>query len=181
MKIVAICGKSACGKSTLINRIEQQHNNIHVVKSYTTRAVREHDKSDKFTHTFVDETFYEKNKDKAISIYNAPQGYVSWTDESSFDKNKVNLYAIDVVEALRTLTPYCKKHNHDLTIVYLNMSEEIRKKRYLEREGTLDGYSAEEHLDVSHLDNCDEGYIVFDTDISCSQDIVDTLIELEII
>lgn len=164
MKIIAFCGKSGCGKSTIIDLLQNQYDNMFTVKSYTTRAVREYDKNDIFTHKFVSKEFYEQHKDRAISVYHAPQGYVSWTDETSFDNNKINLYAIDVAEAVKTLYPYCKKNNHELLIIYLDVSEEIRKERYLKRESTLNGYKTEEHLDKTPLNDFNGSYAIIKTD-----------------
>ena len=100
MQIIAICGKSASGKSYFINQLLTNKDKYHYVKSYTTREVRKNDENDINTHTFVDDKFFEINKDKAIAMYHSPKGYHSWIDEYSFVENKINLYAIDPI-ALR--------------------------------------------------------------------------------
>lgn len=150
--IVAFCSKSGAGKSTLINNIyELDKDKYHVVKSFTTRSVRVEDPNDINTHTFVSESFLEENRDKVISLYNSPKGYYNFVSMDSFENNKVNLFAIDTVAVENELAPYCKKHNIPLKVVYLDLSDEIRKERYEKREGGLEGFDVEKHLGKEHL------------------------------
>lgn len=161
MQIIAICGKSASGKSYFINQLLTNKDKYHYVKSYTTREVRKNDENDINTHTFVDDKFFEINKDKAIAMYHSPKGYHSWIDKDSFVEDKINLYAIDPIAVRDELYPYCEKNNIDLKIYYLYVPEYIRKRRYFEREGNLNGYSDEPHLDISQLKNIKDKVIVY--------------------
>lgn len=149
MKIICLMSKSASGKSTLIKELKQMYD-IHEVKSYTTRKMRE-DGNDFNTHVFVDEKFWEDNKDKAIAVYNSPKGYVSWTDINSFDKDKINLYCIDSICANDVFYPYCKEQGIEVEFIYLDIDESERKRRWIKREGNADNFSEEEHLDKKHL------------------------------
>jgi len=152
MKILAICSKSGVGKSTLIDKIATQlKRTTYVVRSLSTRKPR--DEFDLFTHTFVSNRYYEAHKEDAISTYHAPQGYYNWTDASCFDKEKINLYAIDSKAVKEELYDKCKEYGWDLEIIYLKLPEEIRKERWIKREGSLDGFSEEEHLSIDYLIN----------------------------
>lgn len=150
MKVICLMSKSAAGKSTLIKSIKSMYD-IHEVKSYTTRGVRKDDKNDINTHVFVDNYFWEQNKDKAIAVYHSPKGYTSWTDINSFDKDKVNLYAIDSICANNVFYPYCKENGIEVVCIYLDIDETERKRRWLTREGSLDKFSDEHHLGKEHL------------------------------
>lgn len=150
--VVCIMGKSASGKSTLINKlVEQYPDKFHAVKSYTTRAIREDDQNDINTHVFVGEKFWNKNQNKAIAVYHSPKGYTSWVDKDSFDKDKINLYAIDPIAVNNELAPYLCEHNIKSRYVYLDIPEYIRLERYKNRNGTTDGFNTESHLSYIHL------------------------------
>lgn len=152
MKILAIVAKSSSGKSTIINKlVESFPEKFHAVKSYTTREIRENDPNDINTHMFVNKAFWEQAKDKALAVYHSPKGYVSWTDESSFDKDKINLYAIDAKALNDELYPHCKALGYDIGAIYFMISDEERKRRYIKRENSLDGFSQEEHLELWHI------------------------------
>ena len=99
MKTIAIMAKSGTGKTTVIDKLCSERPDIfHYVKSFTTRPVRQNDTKDKESHIFVSEAFYERKKDYAFAVYHSPKGYHSWTDESSFMEDKINIYAIDSKE-----------------------------------------------------------------------------------
>ena len=151
-KIIAICGKSASGKSTLISEIEKLAPHItQVVKSHTTRAVR--DEFDKTTHDFVTDEYYLKNKHKAISTYNAPEGYVNWTDDDCFSENHINLYAIDSIALNNEFYQVCKERGWDLEVIYVTVPNSVRRRRILCRDKTLENFSNEKHLNKEHLTN----------------------------
>lgn len=153
-KIVCIMGKSGTGKSFVINQLIKKYpDKFSSVKSYTTRGVRVDDPEDIKTHIFVNDCFWEDNKNKAIAVYHSPKGYISWTDEDCFDDDKINLYAIDPLAVNNELYPYAIKHNIPIHCIYLSISDDIRKERYCKREGSLDGYNNEEHLNYNILKN----------------------------
>lgn len=150
MKVICLMAKSASGKSHLIKELKERYD-VHEVKSYTTREVRKDDPNDHNTHVFVDNEFWENNKDKAIATYHSPNGYWNWTDINSFDKDRINLYCIDSICANDVFYPYCKENGIDCEFVYLDIDTEERKRRYLKREGNLDNFTNEPHLDKIHL------------------------------
>lgn len=164
IEIIAICGKSSSGKTTLIKELKSILKlQANVVKSYTTREQRTYDPEDINSHIFVSEEFYNQNKNKAIAMYDSPKGYHSWIDEESFC-NGINLYAIDPKAVVTELLPYCKMRNWKLDVFYLNVSDKERKRRYKKREGNLDGYSEENHLNSDILKDIDTNCYVVDAD-----------------
>lgn len=144
MVIISIMGKSGTGKSTIINRLCNSDLMYNNVKSYTTRGVRENDPNDINTHVFVDKEYWEENKLKSWATYfDKVNDYVNWTDESSFNKYKVNLYAIDS-QAFRTIS----KKNDDTFGIYLELDENERKKRLIKRGSK---YDFESHLSSEYI------------------------------
>lgn len=154
MKIIAICGKSSVGKSTYINKLMEE-GKYHYVKSYTTRPIRTNDDNDINTHIFVDKQYYLDNIDKVIALYRSPNGYVSWTDLKCFSSDLPNLYAIDPIAVKEELYPFCKKHNIELEVIYLEVPELIRMERFFKREGSLKNFEEERHLALDNLDGLD--------------------------
>lgn len=147
MKTIAIMAKSGTGKTTVIDKLCSERPDVfHYVKSFTTRPVRQNDPKDKESHIFVSEAFYERKKNYAFAVYNSPKGYHSWTDESSFMEDKINIYAIDSKE-FKNLTEKCLIS--ELHGIFLYIDENEREKRFLSR-GEKD-FDIEEHLDKKHL------------------------------
>lgn len=152
MKIVCIMGKSAVGKSTVINKLceDEKYYNI---KSYTTRYMRANDPNDINTHVFVTNGFWERNKPYAWAIYyDKVKDYYNWTDKNCFNPNKINLYAIDS-QAFKSI---CDRNENTIGI-YLNLDEEERKNRIEKRGGV---YREEEHLSSKYLKDFDNVYYV---------------------
>ena len=161
IKVLAVVGKSGSGKSTIINNIANRnfHSNnyelekfiigadTHIVKSYTTRNIWLEDPNDINTHEFVCQSFYDNNVNEVIAVYHSSKGYTSWTDITSFDPNKINLYAIDAI-AVRDIY---NDPRFDVTIVYVDIDEDVRAERYFKRERTYEGFYDEPELDKSKL------------------------------
>ncbi|MGL5594632.1 MAG: hypothetical protein ACRDDH_11905 [Cetobacterium sp.] len=151
LKIISPMGKSACGKTSFCLDLKERFGDIiHIVKSKTTRAERVEDPNDKESHVFCTEDDF--NPDTTIAVYHSPKGYISWTDESCFEKDKINIYTIDPVAFRDEMNPYCKDNGIELIGFYLGVSEAVRKRRHVQREGNLKDYSREDHLALHHLD-----------------------------
>lgn len=173
MNILCIITKSGVGKSTLIENLESIGKKLdsypkqkkvkvyHNVRSFTTREVRKDDPRDINTHVFVDNRFWEDSKDSAMAVYHSPKGYTSWTSRDSFNKECINLYAIDPIAFVEFRKKYRRVHN--IYAVYLTLDEDTRKNR-LESRGDI--YTEEEHLDIKHLDKvCKRHYSVVDASV----------------
>lgn len=145
INVVAFLAKSGTGKSTIIEKMSEQHPVILTsVKSYSTREPR--DEFDKLTHVFVEPEFYIKNQSKALlTYYNPEQNYFNWVDESSFDEDKINLYAIDV----NAYNKLASLENFNVLGIYLDIDEKEREKRITNRGGE---YTQEDWLDKSLID-----------------------------
>lgn len=155
--ILGIVGKSGSGKSTLINRaVEEYPEMFNLVKSYSTRAVREDDPEDIKTHTFVTEEYWKENADKAIAVYFSPNGYVNWVDDTCFDPTKVNLYPIDPIALCTDLDEWCDVNDWSVYGIYIRLSDSARAKRYYARHGnTMKGWSIDNHLSEEILKDYD--------------------------
>lgn len=152
MVIIGIMSKSGCGKSTVINKL-CENKIYHNIKSYTTRGVRQNDPNDINTHVFVDKEFWEENKLKSWATYfDKVNDYVNWTDEVSFNKYKINLYAIDP----KAFWGVSRK-NKDTFGIYLELDEEERKERLTKRGSK---YQEEHHLSSEHLTGCQNKVII---------------------
>lgn len=157
--ILALMGKSGCGKTTLCLDLKEKYGDkIHIVKSKTTRAERVEDPNDKESHVFCKESDFDPSK--AIAVYHSPKGYISWTDIDCFEKDKINIYSIDPVAYREELSVWCVENNIQHHGLYLAVTEDVRKRRYFQREKTFDGYSLEKHLSLSHLGDLDDFSVV---------------------
>lgn len=177
MIIVCIMGKSGTGKSTLINGLCESNSLYHAVKSYTTRPIRNYDPNDVNTHTFVNDIYWEHNKEKALAVYhNQEKDYYSWTDKNSFVADKVNLYAIDP-KAYKELLKNPEMKQHHLIGIYLNIDEEERANRLFKRKDT---YEEEYHLDYDILNDINFKVLLDVTQYSPKEtmEIAKTLIDL---
>lgn len=145
INIVCFLAKSGTGKSTIIEKMVEEHPVLFSsVKSYSTREPR--DEFDLQTHVFVEPNFYIKNQSKALlTYYNPKENYFNWVDKSSFNKDKINLYAVDV-EAYNKLA---KLDGYNVIGIYLDIEEEERKSRITKRGGH---YTDEKWLDKSLID-----------------------------
>lgn len=165
MKVISIMAKSGTGKTTVIDKLCNQYPSIfHYVKSFTTRQIREKDPKDKESHIFVSEAFYNKRKEYAFATYHSPKGYYSWTDETSFEENKINIYAIDSKEFKNLTEKYLIS---DLHGIFLYIDENERKTRFLSR-GEKD-FNIEEHLDKKYVEELPNVKILDVTNLSIEE------------
>lgn len=150
-KIICIMGKSGSGKSTLANYIKDKNPNINIIKSYTTRGVREYDHNDINTHIFKDYNFYlEQSKENKImldykGVDDNNKYYHNWVSEELFLEDKVNIFVVDILAFNKLISSY--KDCYDIKGVYLDLDEDIRKERIIKRGGEV--YKTETHLSLS--------------------------------
>lgn len=133
--LFCIMGESAAGKDTLINRLCQIANFTQLI-SFTTRPQRQNEGA---THIFVDTEMYEamRNNDE-IAAYTCINNNHYWSTISQLYDS--DLYAIDPigVESLKALN----LPNLRIVTVYINVPEDIRKQRAMERGDNVNVYRA---------------------------------------
>lgn len=145
IKVLCIMGKSGSGKSTIANRlVTLAPEKYSLVKSFTTRKVRESDPEDTKTHIFVSEEDYQKDIDKVVALYESPLGYKSYVTKNLFDVDKVNIFVIDP----KAYSELVVDHSDELDIVgvYIAVSEDERMRRLQQRGSDVFKYTKEEHL-----------------------------------
>ena len=136
-KVICIMGKSACGKSTVINYL-CSGNNTHYIASKTTRELRVDDPNDASTHIFcTPEDFrYDLANGKIVATYVSPQNYINWTSDDLFNDDKINIYAIDPIAFIS----WCDwgEDIYDIYGIYIDIPEHIRQARMMKRGGVFE-------------------------------------------
>lgn len=143
IKVICFCSKSGVGKSTIIESF-RGNNKFHKVVSNTTRLPR--NEFDKSTHIFKAMKDYREDikNNSVISTYESPQGYYNWVDYTCFNKDKINLFAIDILACIKLLN----NPNFDIKIVYLTCDEIERFRRLKNRGSNPSSYKNEPYLDL---------------------------------
>lgn len=133
--LFCVMAESAAGKDTLVNRLCQLTNFTQLI-SYTTRPQRE---NEGVTHVFVGTDIYEsmrENNEIAAYTYINNQHYWSTIDQL-YDSD---FYVIDPigVQSLKELN----LPNLRIVTVYINVPEDIRRQRAMERGDNPSVYRA---------------------------------------
>lgn len=132
--IFYIMGKSASGKDSLYKKLLSTDLNLNRVAIYTTRPKRDGE-AEGIEYHFVDEKFLNDRKDKIIEkrVYHTVFGdwYYATIDDGKIEKNK-NYVVIGTLESYNIIKKYYGK---DLVFpIYLEVSNDIRRKRAIDRE-----------------------------------------------
>lgn len=90
-KVFCIIGRTASGKSTIVNAVAKNLN-LSVLKSYTTRARRKNEIGDNCDHTFISSDEVDKYKNDMVA-YTERVGYCSFATLHQFMNS--NLYIIN--------------------------------------------------------------------------------------
>lgn len=145
-KIICFMGKSGSGKSTMIDNLHRRFPKTHIVRSFTTREIRENDPNDIYTHTFLTNEEFEIDKryKSIIALYESPKGYKSWTTDKSF--RDINLYAIDP----KAYIDLYNSRKYEILGLYLDIDETTRESR-LKKRDLVEKIDLEEHLDKKIL------------------------------
>ena len=143
IKVICFCSKSGVGKSTIIESF-RNNNRFHEVVSNTTRLPR--NEFDKTTHNFKAMKDYREDikNNSVISTYESPQGYYNWVNLDCFDKDKINLFAIDIFACIKLLN----NPKFNIKIVYLTCNEVDRFIRLSNRNNDVECYRNEPHLEL---------------------------------
>lgn len=133
--LFCIMGESAAGKDTLINRLCQITNFTQLI-SFTTRPQRNNEGA---THIFVDTNTYETMRDNGeVAAYTWINNNHYWSVISQLYNS--DMYAIDPqgVQSLKELN----LPNLRIVTVYINVPEDIRRQRAMERGDNPSVYRA---------------------------------------
>ena len=150
--IIVLLGKGGSGKDTVMNMIAKECKNVQTVVSHTTRPMRKGEIEGKSYYFISDEKFCEMNKNKAfveMRHYNvitddSPQGCGVWYYglaqkelENKLDKGHV-IVVLDL-QGYKELRKYYYDHEElfkktRLVSFYIDIDEEIRFKRYIQRD-----------------------------------------------
>lgn len=135
-KLIAICGKSAAGKDTLLQgMLEVIGNEAHEVISHTTRPPREGEVNGKNYH-FIDDYHFTLKEMKGQMLEVA--SYREWrygTAIDALDKDKINIGVFNR-KGIESLEKQSDKV--DVYIVYMTASSKTRLLRSLHREENPD-------------------------------------------
>ena len=132
--IFYIMGKSASGKDSLYKKLLASDLGLNRVAIYTTRPKRDGEQEGMEYH-FVDKKFLDDNKDKVIEtrVYHTVFGdwYYATLDDGKI-KNDANYVVIGTLESYNSIKKYYGKDA--IFPIYLEVSNDVRKQRALERE-----------------------------------------------
>ena len=132
--IFYIMGKSASGKDSLYKKLLSANIGLNKVAIYTTRPKRDGEK-DGNEYYFVDKKYLEDNSDKVIEkrVYHTVFGdwYYATLDDGKINKND-NYVIIGTLESYNILKKYFG--NEFLFPIYLEVDNEIRRQRAIDRE-----------------------------------------------
>ena len=131
-KIIAICGKSAAGKDTLLQgMLEVMGNDAHEVISHTTRPPREGEVNGKNYHFVSDYTFTIKMMRNEMLEYASYREWHYGTAIDALDPDKINIGVFNRKGIISLLE---KKDIIDVYVVYMVASPKQRLLRSLNRE-----------------------------------------------
>lgn len=141
MKLIYIMGKSSSGKDTIF-KILKQKLDVDVYVMYATRPMRE-DEIDGITYHFITnqemQDYINNKKNEEVIEYRTYQTvHGPWTyatiRDSQFDKDK-DMLMLGTLESYMRIKEYFK-NNKDIDVlpIYIEVPDNIRLKRALDRE-----------------------------------------------
>ena len=129
--LIAICGKSCSGKTTLLNAFKKSNIGATVIVSDTTRPPREGE---------INGVDYNFKTDNDFILGINEDNYLEWTrfrgwyygtnEDSVCGKVNVGVFNADGIAQLYTL-----REQYNVVPVYLTAPFYVRLRRYIEREG----------------------------------------------
>lgn len=136
LRIIALCGQTASGKSTLFKKIVSKYPEINPLISFTTRPKREGEQ-DSVDYFFITKKEYEHHLLAGDII--APREYLVasggvWyygINKNQMSRDGWNIGIFDP-EGLRSIQKYHPEI--DLTIIYVDATPKTRLHRYLNRD-----------------------------------------------
>lgn len=135
-KVIAICGKSAAGKDTVLQTmLSVLGDEVHEIISHTTRPPREGEVSGINYHFITDDEFLHKIWHNEMLETAKYRNWWYGTAIEALNENKINIGVFNR-KGLDSLKNY--KGDLDLFIVYVTASDKMRLLRSLLREENPD-------------------------------------------
>lgn len=126
--LLCIMGKTSCGKDTLVNKLCER-TGLTAITSYTTRPRRINEGD---THIFSTREEYERMQaEGSVAAYTNIAGNDYWTTIEQLYTHSVYIIDPRGVETLRQLD----LPNLKIVTVYINVPDEVRKERALNKRG----------------------------------------------
>lgn len=129
-KIIAICGKSASGKDTLLQQVIAHHSDLHEIVSCTTRTPREGEIDGKNYFFLTLEEF--AHKDRAGEMLESTE-FRGWHYGTSLDGVSHDAINVGVFNPAGIYS-LMKNESVDLFVVQVQASDKTRLMRSLKRE-----------------------------------------------
>lgn len=138
--ITILCGKSGCGKDTILNMLTQR-TAIKPIISTTTRPIRENEQPDREYHFVTKETFLAMLAQHQLIEYRTYQTLVGGTPDTWYygsaevDARTQNHITILDMDGVRS---YLERYGKDqILVIQLHVPDDIRKRRAISR-GSFD-------------------------------------------
>lgn len=160
--ILGICGKSGSGKDTLIKMIKENNREIYRMIKASDRPPRKYEKNGQDYWYFTKEDFKEAEKTGffiTVQSFKVANGAI-W-DYGIFQNDVEECLESNCI-SLITLTPYevetlykrmTKKQLDNFYVIYLNVTDDVRRKRLLERGDDLAEINRRIEADNKDFDN----------------------------
>jgi len=160
--ILGICGKSGSGKDTLINMIKTNNKHCYKMVKASDRPPRIYEKNGQDYWCFTKEDFKEAEKANffiTVQSFKVANGEI-W-DYGIFKSDFKECLNSDCL-CLVTLTPYevetlykklTKEQLDNFYIIYLNVTDDVRRKRLLERGDDIAEINRRIEADNKDFDN----------------------------
>lgn len=141
MKLIYLMGKSSSGKDTIFKILKQQLD-VNMYVMYTTRPMRE-EEINGITYNFItnedmQEYINNKKEQKVIEYRTYQTVYGPWTyatiDDSQFESNKDMLMLGTLESYMKIKENFKENKNVELLPIYIEVPDNIRLKRAIERE-----------------------------------------------
>lgn len=178
-KIIAICGKSAAGKDTLLQQIIKQHQDLHEIVSCTTRPPREGEVNGKNYFFLTLNQFLTKTLNGEMLEATEFRDWLYGTSLEGVEQDKINVGVFNPA-GIRNLM---RNENVQLFVVQVQASNKVRLMRSLNREINPDvdeivrRYLADKK-DFEDFSNSYEPEYIFDSEGIGAQELIDTANEI---
>lgn len=131
--IVILVGKSGSGKTSTMNFLKEKAKesgyDVEYLKLYTTRPKRTEDEDDGYV--FLKDEEYKMNDYICTEIFN---NWLYGVKPITIESNKVYFIAT-TPNTMRAIQDYYSDSNVNVISIFLNIEEEVLRKRLLQRDG----------------------------------------------